>query len=192
MNEYNKPQGMGSLLSGVLKKLNLDSRVREQTCLLVWEEVVGEQVSSNARPDFIRDGIMFVVTKSPVWANELTFYKSDMIARLNSKVGGNVLTDIIFKSGRFPAKRTKTLAEQPEAPDLEGIQLTDLELETVEAEARSAGEEASPVVAKLLETALKLDKWKIAHGWTPCKSCGALQNEESCVCPVCKLSADGG
>jgi predicted nucleic acid-binding Zn ribbon protein len=180
-------QEIRGLLAGVLRGLGLDSRIKEQTCLLVWDEVVGEQVSSNARPDIIRDGIMFVVKKSPVWANELTFYKPDMITRLNRKVGSNVLKDIIFKSGRFPAKRTKTAIERPKAPDLEGIQLTDLELGTLEAEARSAGEDLSPVVVKLLETALKIHKWKEAHGWTPCKACGALQNEDSGVCPVCSI-----
>ncbi len=191
MNGYNPRGDIGGLLGSVLKGLGLDSRIKEQTCILVWDEVVGEQVSSNARPDFIRDGIMFVVTKSPVWANELTFYKTDMIARLNRKVGANVLKDIIFKSGRFPRKSAKSTAAQAETPDLEGIQLTDRELVTVEAEARTAGEEASPVMAKLLETALKLDKWKRAQGWVPCKVCGALQNEESGVCPVCRLSEGG-
>lgn len=187
MRGNNPPSGVNSLLREVLKGLGLESRVKEQTCILVWDEVVGEQVSSAAQPEFIKDGKLFVVTKSPVWANELNFYKADMIVRLNRRVGANAVKDIIFKAGRVLPKETKTSAAETEEPGLEGIQLTDLELETLETAARSAGEEASGVVADLMATALRLDKWKKVHGWTPCKVCGTLQNTASGVCPVCGI-----
>ena len=181
------PRGLGSLLTDSLRALDLETRVKEQTCLLVWDEVVGEQVAAAAQPEFVKDGQLFVTTKSPVWANELTFYKSDMIARLNRRVGGSVLKDIIFKSGRFPKRRPSASAKPSDEPGLEGIQLTDRELEEVETAARSAGKGASEAVRSLLVTALRLEKWKRSRGWTPCKRCGALQDTVSGLCPPCRL-----
>lgn len=187
MRGNNPPTDIISLLSGFLKGLGLETKLKEQTCILVWDEVVGEQVSSAAQPEFIRDGKLFVITKSPVWANELNFYKADMIIRLNRRVGANAVKDIIFKAGRIVPKPIKTSPEQTEQTSLEGIQLTDLELESLGAAAKSAGEDASGMMGSLLGTALRLDKWKRAQGWTPCKVCGVLQNTESGVCPMCSI-----
>lgn len=182
------PDGLGPLISSVLHGLDLETRVKEQTCLLVWDEVVGEQVADAAQPEFIRDGRMFVITKSSVWANELTFYKSDMIARLNRRVGRTVLKDIVFKVGRLPRTKRRVRGEASDEPELEGIQLTDRELEGVEVAAQEAGEGAAEMMRSLMATALRLEKWKKAHGWVPCKKCGALQNTASGVCPLCLIN----
>ncbi len=179
------PRDIAGVLSVFLKGINIESKLKEQTCILVWDEVVGERISAAAQPEFIRDGRLFAVAKSSVWANELNYLKADIIANLNARVAGNVVKEIVFKAGRLPKPRGKVTETPDEKPSLEGIQLTDMELETVEAEARNAGEEAAPVVARMMQTALKLERWKQSQGWTPCKSCGALQHTESGVCPVC-------
>jgi len=190
MRSGGPPYGLASLISGSLRSLDLERRVREQSCLLVWDEVVGEQVAGAAQPDFVKDGRLFVTTKSSVWANELTFYKSDIIARLNRRVGGPVLKEIVFKAGRI---RKKQAAAGPPRrtvePNLEGIRLTQEELDKVEAAARAAGEEAAGVLRSLMATALRLEKWKRAQGWTPCKRCGSLQNAASGICPPCQIGS---
>jgi predicted nucleic acid-binding Zn ribbon protein len=181
------PEGLGSLIAASLRGLDLQKRVQEQSCLLVWDEVVGDQVADAAQPEFVRDGVLFVTTKSPVWANELTFYKADMIARLNKRVGGAVLKEIVLKAGKVRRRSMPRAENLPEAPDPEGIELSDLELERVEAAATSAGEGAADPVRKLLLAALRLEKWKEAQGWKPCSRCGVLQNTASGVCPPCRM-----
>ena len=179
------PFGVGSLISEMLRGMDMETRVKEQTCLLVWDDVVGEWIASAAQPEFIKDGKLFVVTKSSVHASDLTFYKKEIIEKLNRRAGGTVVKEIVFKSGRFPAK-TETASQTIPKPDLEGIQLTESELEQVETMAIQAGEGAEDM-SRLLITALRLEKWKQANGWTPCRECGVLQNSEDGVCPVCRL-----
>ncbi len=180
------PAELGSLVMGALRGLDLDARVKEYTLLQLWDEVVGEQVAGAAQPEFIREGRMFVVTKSPVWSNELMLYKPDMIARLNKKMGGSVLKDIIFKAGRMPERRKKA-SEKPIGPIIDDIKLTDEELSNIEVTASAAGGEASDGLKKLLATSLRLEKAKKSAGWTPCKKCGVLQKSASGTCPVCAL-----
>lgn len=180
-------QALGSLVSGSLRGLGLETRVKEHTCLLIWDEVVGGQVASAAQPEFVKNGCLFVVTKSPVWANELTFYKSDMIARLNERAGGEVLNDIVFKAGRLRGRERAASDARVDEPRLEEIRLTKRELEQAEAAARGAQEEASEEVRALFRTALRLEKWKKARGWKPCKCCGALQDTSSGICPPCQI-----
>ena len=183
------PFNMGSLVSDMLKGMNLETRVKEQTSLLIWDEVVGERIASAAQPEFIRDGKLFVTAKSPVWANELTFYKQDLMQKLNSRAGGNVVKDIVFKSGRLRSKEDASPSRAAARPDLEGIQLSESELESVEAVAAEAGEGADDL-KRLLTTAIRLERWKQSNGWKPCRVCGALQNAEEGLCGICRM-ADG-
>jgi len=176
------PFGLGELLSDRLKAMGLEQNIREQRAMLVWNEVVGAQVASAAQPEFARDGILFVVTKSAVWANELTFLKREIISKLNQKLRGNAIRDIVLRTGKIkPPLRTD--GESPEAI-LEGIPLSDEELEQVEGIAQLAGP-VGESVRELLATVLRLEKWKKSKGWKPCKRCGALQNRRSGICPIC-------
>jgi predicted nucleic acid-binding Zn ribbon protein len=181
--------GISSLISDALKRAGLDGIVKEQMCVAVWDEVVGKPVSDAAQPDFVKDGKLFVTTKSPVWANELTFYKQEMIEKLNRRAGGDALKDIVFKSGRFPRRAAKPVMEDGPEPALEGIALSERELESVDEAAAEAGE-ARDDVKRLLRTALRLEKWKQESGWTPCAKCGALENSADGVCPLCKMTSD--
>lgn len=187
MMQGKPPFGLGSLITDSLQRLNLERQLKEHSCLMVWDEVVGEKVSGAAQPEFVRDGKLFVITKSPVWANELTFYKSDIITRLNKRIGGQVVKDIIFKAGRLASKSRKTAAAPPDKSRQEEIQLTRQELEEVKNTAQAAGEEASEGVKNLLSAAMQLEKWKKANGWKPCKKCGSLQNSASGICPPCQI-----
>lgn len=186
MNRRNQSNGMGGLISHVLRTFELESRLKEQTCIMVWDEVVGEQVAKAAQPELIRDGRMFVITKSPVWANELSLYKKDMIARLNQKVGENVLKDIVFKAGRVSRKKHSSKQNQQTTPDLEGFKLSDEELSRIESTVSAAGE-VSESMRNLMITACKIEKWKRSQGWTPCERCGVLRKSSSGLCPVCEM-----
>ncbi len=183
------PYNLGGLIAGSLKTLDLERRIKEQTCLLVWDEVVGEQVAAAAQPEFVRDGRLFaVVAKSPVWANELGFYKSEMIEQLNRRVGGRVLKDIVFRVGRPARARSQDSGPEPvETPGPEGIPLTDAELQEIEAVASQAAPELADHVRHVLESAARVEKWKRSRGWTPCKRCGVLQDSPCGECPPCRM-----
>ncbi len=181
-------QGLGRFLGDSLKALDLESRIREQTALVVWDEVVGKQVSSAAQPDFVRDGRLFVTTKSAVWSNELTFLKADMVSRLNKRIGSNAVKDIVFKVGKVTRQRKpRADAAGAESVDLAGISLSDAENEQLGAVVESVPSDMAGRVRNLLETAVRLEKWKRSQGWTECSSCGVLQNDPDGICPVCRI-----
>jgi hypothetical protein len=128
---------------------------------------------------------MFVVTKNSVWSNELNLYKGDIISRLNKKMGAPVLKDIIFKAGRLPEKHSPA-EEEPKGPPPEEITLTEEELSKVDEMALRAGPDAVEDVKNLLIASAKLEKWKRASGWTPCKKCGVLHRGGRDLCPCCE------
>jgi len=177
---------ISSLVSGSLRAMELDGKVKEQTCLMVWDSVVGEQMAKVAQPEFVRDGCLFVITKSSVWANELTFYKKDIITKLNARVGVTVIKEIVFKVGKISrSKRTAATGERS-SPNLDGIKLTDEELKSIDETIQVSDEETAEALKKAMRAFVRMEKWKKAQGWTPCSQCGSLQNAASGTCPVCR------
>lgn len=177
---------LAAVLSNTLKNSNMESRILENICLLSWDEVVGERISAAAQPDGVRDGVIFVKTKSPTWANELIFYKPEIINKLNAKVNKNVIKDIIFKAGKIKKEKTVKANKTYSNLKVDEIELSDEEIEFINKTVSSAGN-ASNDLFKLMETGLKLDKWKLLNGWTPCKVCSSLQNEPDGVCIFCSI-----
>lgn len=91
-----QPERIGQVLARTLKGLKIDRRVKEETALLNWSEVVGERIASQATPLRVRDSILFVRVENASWRNELVFLKGKIIKELNQSVKANVIKDIVF------------------------------------------------------------------------------------------------
>ena len=86
-DKRSRVSAVGSLIEEGLAGLQIANKIREHTAPLVWAEVVGPQVAGATEVIGIRDGVLIVSTKSAVWSHELTFYKADILRRLNSRIG---------------------------------------------------------------------------------------------------------
>lgn len=83
-----------------LTTLGLAERLREAEIWRLWPEVVGATVASRATPLRIIKGILTVAVSSGPWKQELTFLKGMMIEKLNERLGGEVVKEIVLKSGQ--------------------------------------------------------------------------------------------
>ncbi len=95
-----KPELIASLLDSVFTGKPVQKRLREIKVWQVWEEAVGSQIASKARPAGIGNGILVVKVASSPWMQQLSLMKPDIIHQLNMMAGEPLVTDIIFKSGR--------------------------------------------------------------------------------------------
>ncbi|MDH7482176.1 MAG: DUF721 domain-containing protein [Armatimonadota bacterium] len=182
------PYTLADLVGSSLSALGLEQKIREQTAIILWNDTVGEQVAGAAQPEFVRNGILFVVVKNAVWANELGFYKRDIISRINKQLGKPVIKDIVFRVGSLPSTKGSKVSSRAKCEDIEGISLSDGEIEQVEAIARTVNDpQLFDSLRGLLITVLRQEKWKKENGWKPCSKCGALHNGQCSVCPVCQL-----
>lgn len=180
-------QPLSSIIDKTLMDRRIAHRLKEAAALLIWDDVVGQKISEATEVENVRDGILFVKTKSPAWSNELAFYKKEIISKLNDKLQENVIKDVRFIAGHIVRNRTKPFTPQDDdSSELDSITLSDEEIRFIEETASSAGP-ASADIKSTMEAALKLNKWRLLHGWTPCKVCGCLQNEPSGVCAYCSL-----
>ena len=96
LRKARQPERIGRVLTRTLKGLKIDWRVKEETTILKWAEVVGERIAAQTKAQRVRDSILFVKVENASWRNELVFLKAKIIKELNQSVRANVIKDIVF------------------------------------------------------------------------------------------------
>ena len=87
---------VSNIIEKVMKQLGLTKRYNEQKAVLIWNNVVGERILKRTQPLYAQDGKLVVEVENSAWMNELSFLKTDIIAKLNKELGDWVIDDIIF------------------------------------------------------------------------------------------------
>jgi Dna[CI] antecedent DciA-like protein len=106
------PSPVGSVLDAVLKRVDPEQELRAFDIWTFWNAEVGEVIARRAQPARFRNGILFVSVATHSWMQELQFLKDDIRARLNTRLGAELVRDIFFVSGGADTSTTTT----PEAP----------------------------------------------------------------------------
>ena len=117
--EAASPSGVGELLDRVLRRIDSDQRLHAYRVWSFWAEEVGETIASRAHPAGIHGGVLSIRVTSHSWIQELQFMKEDIRARLNKRLGKDLIRDIYFVSAPAPT----VIVAKPEAP-----QATELEI----------------------------------------------------------------
>ena len=80
------PRPLAPALEGVVERLApATTLARVQRC---WTDVAGAAMAQEAEPVSERDGVLTVVCRSSVWAQEIELLSVDLLERLNAAVGG--------------------------------------------------------------------------------------------------------
>ncbi len=100
--KQNKLQSIGEVLSSVLKKKGMNSKIEENALLKLWPKAVGPQIASKTQPDCFRGGTLFIKTVSSVWVQQLHFMKEEIRNKLNELAKRNIVKEIRFAVGYAP------------------------------------------------------------------------------------------
>lgn len=104
------PRPLSGVMQESLTGLGLAERLREAEIWRIWPEVVGEALAGRAQPLRIINGTLTVAVSSAPWMQELRFMTALMREKLNSRLGAEVVREIVLKAGRVD----KLVAEKPE------------------------------------------------------------------------------
>ena len=62
-----------------------------------WKQIVGKTISKNTEIINIKNGKISIKTTNPIWRNELTFQKEDLLQRLKKEAPELKIKEIEFR-----------------------------------------------------------------------------------------------
>ncbi len=95
-------ESLDNILKEVVSDLNLGHKLKLSLIFNHWENIVGAQISKKAKPRTLREGILFVSVANSTWANELDLMSGQLVERINSYLGKNLVKGIRFKADLVP------------------------------------------------------------------------------------------
>ncbi len=88
---------VGSAIDELVTSLGIRKKLQEYNAVIYWETVVGAQIAKMTTATRIIQGVLFVQVKNSTWRNELNLRKREIVDKLNSALGIDVVRDIKFK-----------------------------------------------------------------------------------------------
>ncbi|HKL25663.1 MAG TPA: DUF721 domain-containing protein [Desulfuromonadales bacterium] len=124
----------GDLLEQLLQSMGLDKRIQQYRAMVIWDEVVGTQIASQARPVRIRGAVLEVCVEQAAWMQQLQLMKPQILKKLNAELGEGQIEEIFLKKGKIPPRAQP--APQP-PPAWQKIRLNPGEAEEIAATLQS-------------------------------------------------------
>lgn len=166
-------------------------QILQSLALAYWPRAVGVQAAAATEPETVRDGILFVRTRSSVWSHELSFHKARILLTLNRMLGANVIEDIIFRAQGVQPAAKEADPEIPPLDELNAVVLDPAERAELRARLQSLitieDDNIRMKLASRITQDAKLRHWRLERGWRVCPRCNSLHNTKYAICPMCRL-----
>lgn len=88
---------IGELLNDFIKESGLDKGLLRVRVVEAWREVVGEKIDRYVEEQFFKEGLLISKISSSVVRNQLFINREDILKRINSLLGGEVVKSLILK-----------------------------------------------------------------------------------------------
>lgn len=101
MSRLGLPENIREVLSRAIGRSKLRAELKKFEFKNHWKTIVGDKVASHSKPAGFRGNTLIVQVDSSAWAQELSFQKGTILARIKRFVPENrMVEDIIFSVGR--------------------------------------------------------------------------------------------
>lgn len=92
-----KTISLSEAIQDYIKEMNLGDKLNEASVINSWEEIVGRAISTRTSGIYIKDRVLYVHLKSSIARNELLMLRDALRERINSKMGAEVIKDIVLR-----------------------------------------------------------------------------------------------
>jgi hypothetical protein len=93
----NNTNNVGDIIRKLMKNPKLADRLDELDALEVWKELIGKQLQKYIAEARMIKGSLLIKVKSAPLRNELSYKKTDIIKQINTKLGREVVKEIVLK-----------------------------------------------------------------------------------------------
>lgn len=89
------------ILPLALKNLGVKRQLAIHTVILHWRDIVGQEIAVQSQPTAVKNGVLFVAVKTPVWGHHLSMLKEPLLQKVHDFLGQKLAADIKFYAGNF-------------------------------------------------------------------------------------------
>jgi len=93
----NNTNNVGDIIRKLMKNPKLADRLDALDALEVWRELIGKQLQNYIAEAKMKEGSLLIKVKSAPLRNELSYKKTDIIKQINTKLGKEVVKEIVLK-----------------------------------------------------------------------------------------------
>ena len=93
----NNTNNVGDIIRRLMKNPKLADRLDALDALEVWRELIGKQLQNYIAEAKMKEGSLLIKVKSAPLRNELSYKKTDIIKQINTKLGKEVVKEIVLK-----------------------------------------------------------------------------------------------
>jgi predicted nucleic acid-binding Zn ribbon protein len=91
------PQHISEVINLYLRNRHWTQRLDGYNILNLWEELLPEKITLNAKPIKIQDHKLFIRVKNHVWANEIRLRSGEIITTINKNIGSDLIKEVIIR-----------------------------------------------------------------------------------------------
>lgn len=95
---FDTPKSLSSVLEEFLEKFPQKRKLKQGMILSAFEEIVGERMASEVEDLHFEGNKLVMKVKHPSWRHEIHGNRFSIAKKLNAKVKGDVISDIIVRS----------------------------------------------------------------------------------------------
>ncbi len=92
-----KLDDIGSIIKDVVENSGMKSKLNISKIFNRWKEIVGDEICKKTEPVRITRGTLYVSVSTSTWANELSLMSEQLVKKINSFIGKEVVKDIRFR-----------------------------------------------------------------------------------------------
>lgn len=86
MQKYSGIGRIGEMLNGLAGHKKWRTRLAQHTLFLDWEELVGPEIAAVARPEVVRDSVLWVRVVDQVWCQQLQYEQNTLLETINHRL----------------------------------------------------------------------------------------------------------
>ena len=92
-----KPHDIGSVIQRFVSDCDMALKLKKYSIFNHWEEIVGAGISSRTKPEKISRTMLYISVTNSIWANELSMMSGQLLQKINSYIGEDVIKELRFK-----------------------------------------------------------------------------------------------
>lgn len=93
---------IGDILKQIFPSHAMPKGLNEELMVMgAWAKAVGPEITKNAVPKSLRNGILFVETRHPIWTVELQAKSHLIREKINRQIGADLVQEVQFRQARI-------------------------------------------------------------------------------------------